>query len=40
MPPAFALELFSLARVKLNLSSAFHPQSDGQAEATNKIIGM
>jgi hypothetical protein len=26
--------------VKLNLSSAFHLQSNGQAEATNKIIGM
>jgi hypothetical protein len=32
--------LFALAGVKLNFSSAFHPQSDGQAKATNKIIGM
>jgi hypothetical protein len=34
----FWRELFSLADVKLNLTSAFHPQSDGQTEATNKII--
>jgi transposase InsO family protein len=33
-------ELFSLAGVKLNLSSAFHPQSDDQSEATNKVIKM
>jgi hypothetical protein len=33
-------ELFQLTRVQLNLSSAFHPQSDGQSEATNKIIAM
>jgi hypothetical protein len=37
---SFWRELFALSGVKLNLSSAFHPQSDGQAEATNKIIGM
>jgi hypothetical protein len=34
----FWLELFSLIGVKLSLSSAFHPQSDGQSEATNKMI--
>jgi hypothetical protein len=26
--------------VKLHLSSAFHPQSDGQPEAVNKVISM
>jgi hypothetical protein len=36
----FWRELFSLAGVKLNLTSAFHPQSNNQAKATNKIIGM
>ncbi|WVZ53728.1 hypothetical protein U9M48_004633 [Paspalum notatum var. saurae] len=33
-------ELLRLSSVKLNVSSAFHPQSDGQLEATNKIISM
>jgi len=37
---AFWKELFSLAGVKLQFTSAFHPQSDGQSEATNKIIAM
>ena len=36
----FRRELFSLAGVKLNFTSAFHPQSDDQSEATNKIITM
>jgi hypothetical protein len=36
----FWQELFRLAGVRLQLSSAFHPQSDGQWEATNKIITM
>jgi transposase InsO family protein len=36
----FWRELFRLAGVKLQMTSAFHPQSDGQAEATNKIIAM
>jgi hypothetical protein len=36
----FWWELFTLSRVKLNMSSAFHPQSDGQSEATNKVITM
>jgi hypothetical protein len=35
----FWRELFRLVGVKLNMS-AFHPQSDGQSEATNKIIAM
>jgi hypothetical protein len=39
-PSAFWRELFRLAGVKLQMSSAFHPQSDGQSEATNKIIAM
>jgi hypothetical protein len=29
-----------LSGVKLNLTSALHPQADGQSEATNKIIIM
>lgn len=36
----FWKELFSLAGVKLNLTTAFHPQADGQSDATNKIITM
>jgi transposase InsO family protein len=36
----FWQELLSLAGVKLNLSSAFHPQSDGQSKAVNKVIMM
>jgi hypothetical protein len=37
---SFWRELFALFGVKLNLSSAFHPQLDGQAKAINKIIEM
>lgn len=33
-------ELFRMVGVKLQMSSAFHPQSDGQFEAANKIITM
>jgi hypothetical protein len=36
----FWQELFALAGVKLKMSSAFHPQSDGQSEAAKKIIAM
>jgi hypothetical protein len=36
----FWRELFRLAGVKLHMSSAFHPQSDGQSEAANKVITM
>jgi hypothetical protein len=36
----FWQELFKLARVKLNLTSAIHPQVDGQSEVVNKIITM
>jgi hypothetical protein len=36
----FWRELFRLAGVKLQMTSAFHPQSDGQSEATNKIVAM
>jgi hypothetical protein len=36
----FWTELFSLSGVKLQLSSAFHPQSDEQSEVVNNIITM
>lgn len=36
----FWRELFRLEGVKLQMTSAFHPQADGQSEATNKIITM
>jgi hypothetical protein len=36
----FWTELFTLSGVRLNLTSAFHPQADEQSEATNKIIIM
>jgi len=37
---AFWHELMRLTGVKLHMTSAFHPQSDGQTEATNKVIVM
>jgi hypothetical protein len=37
---SFWRELFSLAEVKLQFTTTFHPQSDGQSEATDKIIAM
>jgi hypothetical protein len=36
----FWTELFTLSGIKLHISSAFHPQSDDQSEAVNKIITM
>jgi hypothetical protein len=36
----FWSELFKLAGVKLQMSLAFHPQSDGQSEVVNKVITM
>jgi transposase InsO family protein len=33
-------ELFKLAGVQLRMSTAFHPQTDGQSEAVNKTIAM
>lgn len=37
---AFWTELFHLAGVHLKISTAFHPQADGQSQATNKISSM
>jgi hypothetical protein len=33
-------ELLQLTGVKLYMSSAFHPQSDGQSEVVNRVLGM
>jgi hypothetical protein len=33
-------ELFGLCDVELHMSSAFHPQSNGQSKAMNKVITM
>jgi len=33
-------DLFRLSGVQLRVSSAFHPQTDGQSEAVNKVIAM
>ena len=33
-------DLFCLAGVKQRLSTAFHPQTDGQSEIVNKVIAM
>jgi hypothetical protein len=36
----FWKELFAMAGVKLQFTFAFHPQANGQSEATDKIIAM
>jgi hypothetical protein len=33
-------DLFKMAGVQLRMSIAFHPQTDGQSEAVNKVIAM
>jgi transposase InsO family protein len=37
---AFGKELLTLFGAKLHMTTAFHLQADGQAEATNKVISM
>lgn len=37
---SFWRELFRLSGVQLHYTTAFHPQSEGKSEATNKIIMM
>lgn len=34
----FWKSLFQMLHVKLNISSAYHPQSDGQTEIVNKCL--
>jgi hypothetical protein len=36
----FWSELFTLSSIRLQMSSAFHPQSDSQSEVVNNIITM
>jgi hypothetical protein len=36
----FWRELFCLSGIRLNISTTFHPQSNGQFEAVNKVIMM
>lgn len=36
----FWIELMRLIGAKLHMTSAFHPHSDGQTEAVNKVIAM
>ena len=33
-------DLFKMGGVKLHMSTAFHPQTDGQSEVVNKVIAM
>lgn len=36
----FWQELFKAAGVRVNMSTTFHPQFDGQSESVNRVIAM
>jgi transposase InsO family protein len=36
--PAFTCELYKLLGIKLAMSMAYHPQTDGQTERVNQVL--